>query len=341
MSNPENDAERHENVWLLLPWYVNGTLEAAERRLVDDHLAACPSCLEELARGKALATALRARQDSAPSPHPIQLARLMERIEASEASEAGDASGTGERGFASLPADLADRRRGEHDRRGRQGLPGARLLGSTPRPVRWALAGQLAAMLLLAAALAFGPARRLQSASSAPASAASARNADYITLSAPAAVGSSTAAVRPQIRLVFVETASEKQMRDVLLCTRGRLVDGPSPLGAYTLELPAPTSATAAPADSVSLPPGSANAETPASSARTAAAREAAPAPPAPRAALAEAAPDSVGTVLAYLRAQPIVRFAEPVAGTASSPSPARPGAPAGEGTNSPAPPRP
>ncbi|HEV3457380.1 MAG TPA: anti-sigma factor [Thermoanaerobaculia bacterium] len=357
MSNPENGAERHENVWLLLPWYVNGTLEAAERRLVDDHLAACPNCLEELARSKLLATALRARQDSAPSPHPIQLARLMERIEASEASlasdaseasfaseasEAGDASGTGERGFASLPADLADRRRGEHDRRGRQGLPGARLLGSTPRPVRWALAGQLAAMLLLAAALAFGPARRLQSASSAPASAASARNADYITLSAPAAVGSSTAAVRPQIRLVFVETASEKQMRDVLLCTRGRLVDGPSPLGAYTLELPAPTSATAAPADSVSLPPGSANAETPASSARTAAAREAAPAPSAPRAALAEAAPDSVGTVLAYLRAQPIVRFAEPVAGTVSpSPSPARPGVPAGEGTNSPAPPRP
>src|SRR5260370_36349639 len=101
MSNPQNDAERHENVWLLLPWYVNGTLQAAERRLVDDHLAACPSCLEELARSKALAAALRTRQESAPSPHPIQLARLIERIEASEASGASDASEAGDASEAS------------------------------------------------------------------------------------------------------------------------------------------------------------------------------------------------------------------------------------------------
>ncbi|HYL04712.1 MAG TPA: hypothetical protein VE075_01650, partial [Thermoanaerobaculia bacterium] len=203
--------------------------------------------------------------------------------------------------------------------------PWSRLLGGTPRPVQWALAGQLAALLLLAATVAFGPVRRFQPGSSAPAAPAApapARTAAFVTLSAPAAGGEpSAAAARPQIRLVFVETATEKQMRYVLLCTRGRLVDGPSPLGAYTLELPAPTSAAGAP-ETQGIPKNPAGA---------AGAGETAPALPAPRAALAEAAPDSVGTVLAYLRSQPVVRFAEPVAGTTSpAPSSAWQAAPAG-----------
>jgi hypothetical protein len=311
MSDLGNDLERHESVWLLLPWYVNDTLETAERRLVDEHLAACPSCLEELARCKGLAAALRGRQESAPSPHPIQLARLMERVEASERDgfEAlagdGDGAAEGAAGTGAAPAQAA-RPAGSaiarHDRSGQPGRPAPRLLGSTPRPVRWALAGQLAALLLLAAALAFGPARRTQSGAAAPAAQARPRDANYVTLSAPAAdAGSAAAAARPQIRLMFTETATEKQMRDVLLRTRGRLVDGPSPAGTYTLELPAPTSAAAAPPDPA----------------------------------------DSVGTILAYLHSRPIVRIAEPVAGTTSQPP--SPAWPAGQGAahGSPAPPRP
>jgi len=320
MNDPENDVERHESVWLLLPWYVNDTLETAERRLVEGHLASCPSCGDELARCKALATALRNRQETAPSPHPIQLARLMERVEAGErgerdlrdlddlADEHGqDASGAS---VASGPPVLVERsggptarRRGRAGQSARPGRPWSRILGGTPRPVVWALVGQLAALVLLAAAVALGPARRFQSGNSTPASRVSSRNAEYVTLSAPAAGGEATAvATRPQIRLVFADSATAKQMRYVLLSTRGRLVDGPSPLGAYTLELPAPAPAAAAP----------------------------------PRATLAEAAPDSVGTVLAYLRSQPIVRFAEPVAGTTSPPP-----APVGQGAAHGSPPAP
>lgn len=344
----------HAQISELLPWYVNGTLEAAEQRLVEDHLAACPDCVQELARSKALAAALRERQQSAPSPHPIQLARLMERIEASERG----------RGMEDLPEEGSEdgseqAARGttrQPDRRGRRGRhafdvhPRPSLLGSTPRPVRWALAGQLAALLLLASALAVGPLRRAQpggappatigaaattGAAAAPAtpSETAAAPADpanpaapaapevkgslFVTLSAPAAPAA-TAAARPQIRLVFVESATEKQMRDVLLRTRGRLVDGPSPLGAYTLELPAQApAATAAP----QVP---ASTGTPQGAGRTAGAGQAAPVQPAPRASLTDAAPDSIGTVLAYLRAQAIVRFAEPVAGT-PAPAPQRP----------------
>src|SRR6202007_1535484 len=91
MSDRNRRHEQHESVWLLLPWYANGTLEAAERRLVEDHLAGCADCIEELARCNGLAGALRGGQESAPSPHPIQLERLMERIEAVEARAALDA----------------------------------------------------------------------------------------------------------------------------------------------------------------------------------------------------------------------------------------------------------
>jgi Putative zinc-finger len=388
MTDPKLD-ERHESVWLLLPWHANGTLEAAERRLVEDHLAGCPSCREEMARCNAFAAALRDREEIAPSPHPLQLARLMERIEASErgfdapsengeSGENGDSGEHGENdargedravetaaassragelagetsapvrdgtaavaaaaragragalpGVAAMPSGRAD---GGSDRKGGIGAIGdhrrggerrASLLGDTPRPVRWALAGQLAALVLLSATLAVGPARRFESGKlAAPASerAAAPAGAVYHTLSAPSAlaasaVASAAGAAAPQIRVMFAEAATEKQMREVLLSTRGRLVDGPSPLGTYTLELPAPASAAAAP---------------PAGGSRGTGAGDAAPASAAPRASHAEAAPDSMGIVLAYLRSQPIVRFAEPVAGTGtpatSSPAPAAPG---------------
>jgi hypothetical protein len=349
MSDPKHD-DQHETVWLLLPWLANGTLETDERRLAEDHLAGCASCREELTRCNGLAAALRGRQEVAPSPHPLQLARLMERVEASErgsdvtsageigeAGEAGELSEAGEAratAFAGMatPSGRMDGRAGSR-RRGR--ARGPSLLGDTPRPVRWALAGQLAALVLLAAALAFGPARRFQSAK--PASPAPERSASpapersaspaperpavpagalYTTLSAPSGPAAAWPAVAPQIRIRFAETATEKQMRDVLLSTRGRLVDGPSPLGAYTLELPVPASSPAAPPAGGSRSTGGETAPAP---------------PPAPRGSLAEAAPDSVGVVLSYLRSQRIVRFAEPVAGTGTTAlSPASPAAPAG-----------
>jgi hypothetical protein len=318
MSDPKHD-ERHDNVWLLLPWYANGTLETAERLLVEDHLAGCPSCREEVARCNGLAAALRDRPEIAPSPHPLQLARLMERLDAAEADDAGDAGDASDAVNAVNASEASEAHdASEANVASRAAAAGARfrkrgasLLGGTPRLVRWALAGQLAAMVLLATALAFGPARRQPA------------GAIYRTLSEPSAQAASlpatsataTTAVAPQIRVVFVETATAKRMREVLLSTRGRLVDGPSPLGAYTLELPAPAPAAAAP---------------PAGGFRGIGTGDRAPAPPAPRASPREAAPDSVGIVLAYLRSQPIVRFAEPVAGTgAPGTSPSAPEAPA------------
>lgn len=72
---------RHRRVFELLPWFANGTLEPAERRGVEEHLAACRECTEELARCRELAEAVRAATVPAPAPHPVQLRGLLARID--------------------------------------------------------------------------------------------------------------------------------------------------------------------------------------------------------------------------------------------------------------------
>jgi hypothetical protein len=345
MNDPNRRDERgHESVWLLLPWYANGTLEAAERRLVEEHLAGCAACREELASCNVLAAALRSGQDGAPTPHPIQLERLLARVAEIEESE-NEASGRSLAAYLEDHAGDGGEQAGSAERRahaappsprapaaplgppapsGRRHAKRAALLAATPRPVRIALAGQLAALVLLSLALAVGPARPLADRSS-QARPGAGPAALYHTLSAPAA-GAEAAAARPQIRVVFAETATEKQVREVLLRARGRLVDGPSPLGAYTLEIPAPTPAAAPP-----VPPlAEAGAEeTPGTAGAGGAAGGASPGPN-PHPLAADGAPDSLGIVLAYLRSRSIVRFAEPVAGTAPPASAPAASAPAG-----------
>ena len=45
----------HEQTQALLPWYVNNTLDAEDRALVDTHLSECSECSSELELERALA----------------------------------------------------------------------------------------------------------------------------------------------------------------------------------------------------------------------------------------------------------------------------------------------
>jgi hypothetical protein len=220
MRRLENRGERtHQRIWDLLPWYVNGALPSEERRAVEDHLAACSRCHEEVAVCRATREALAEAGEVAPSPHPIQLARLLSKVDELESGQ-----GRGKRPF----------------------LASLRALLIPTNPVRALLAVQLAITALLVGLLLWQQ-RQPQTL------------ALYRTLSSSEAPRGNAA----RMRVLFTETATEKEIREILLRVQGEIVGGPSAFGTYTIEIPTDGE-----------PPGA---------------------------------------LLAHLRSQPQVRFAEPV----------------------------
>ena len=120
-----------------------------------------------------------------------------------------------------------------------------RLLGARRVNVWWALAAQAAVLVVLLAVVFWSPAP-----------------SRFRTLSDPAPPAVVT---QRQVRVVFAPTTTEAELRRALLEVRGEVVGGPSPLGAYTIAVPAGA--------------------------------------------------EPLQLVLEHLRADPHVRFAEPVAG--------------------------
>ena len=207
-SHREGPGERaHRQVGELLPWYVNGTLGEREHGKVEDHLAGCPACQAEERACRRMAAATLAAAEAAPSPHPAQLGRLLDRIEAEERAGGG-----------------------------RLALLGAQL-GAAPRPLRLALLAQAAVIVLLAGLGAW----KMRAPAVVAGAAGPEGAATYRTLSDPVApaAGSPQAAGGARLRLMFSPGATEREIRALLLGVHGEIVAGPSPVGAYTVEVPA------------------------------------------------------------------------------------------------------
>jgi hypothetical protein len=104
------------------------------------------------------------------------------------------------------------------------------LVQATPRPLRGALVAQAAVILLLVGFLAW-------SASSRPGAAPTAASLQpaYRTLSNPDAAPVPTV----RLRVMFSPRATEKEIRELLHGIHGEITAGPSPSGAYTVEVPA------------------------------------------------------------------------------------------------------
>jgi putative zinc finger protein len=201
------DDVRHRAVWELLPWYVNDTLSGRDLDLVTGHLTACSDCAEEVTRCRDLAVTVATVTAVARAPSAERLARLLARIDAIEAT------GARHGGWRGRLRDRIDALR--------------ELLERTPAPTRWALAAQGALVVLLVAALAW----QMALSSGQP----------YRTLgSAPEQPPRGQA----QIRIVFADDISEREMRAALERVKGRIVDGPSAVGAYTIEVPVPATAS-------------------------------------------------------------------------------------------------
>lgn len=205
----EQDERSHRRVWEMLPWYVNGTLAVSERERVEAHLAACPRCQEETRVCRRTADEIVRAGEVSPSPHPVQFQRMLARIDESEREE---------RQAKAAPRLVAAFRP---------------LMRSTPRPLRWALVAQAAAIFLLVGAL--GWSVRRPDVSGAAAAPASTAPPAYRTLSNP------EAAPAPTVRLtvLFQPQATELEIRGLLQGVKGEITAGPSPLGAYTVAVPA------------------------------------------------------------------------------------------------------
>ena len=206
----DHDERIHQRIWELTPWYANGTLPDADRERVEDHAAGCRRCQEEIETCLRMAAAIKGLGEVTPSPHPVQLQRVLARIGEAEQAES--------------------RERTKH------GVPRrtlAALVAAAPRPWRGALAAQAAIIVVLAGLLFWSGLRGARPA----ASAASAPPATYQTLSDPAPPPA--AGGRVALHVMFSPRATEKEIRDLLLAVHGELTAGPSPFGVYTVEVAA------------------------------------------------------------------------------------------------------
>lgn len=188
----------HQEVWEILPWYVNETLDERERASVEAHLLTCAACQEELVRCRNLAAAVQSGAEEAWEPSSGHFARVLARLDATTAAA------TPRRGWW-------DTVRAQYERYGE-------MLRRTPPLIRWTLVTQSAFTLVFAVMLVW--------------QAPWASERFYRTLSSSS---DRTAQKRVQIRVVFADDITEKDLRALLTEVRGTIVAGPSPLGVYTV----------------------------------------------------------------------------------------------------------
>jgi anti-sigma factor RsiW len=77
----DNPTATHDAVFMLLPWYVNKTLQSTELTTVERHLNACPDCKREFVNLQQLSVAVN--QSSAFTANsPASFSRLKQRLQA-------------------------------------------------------------------------------------------------------------------------------------------------------------------------------------------------------------------------------------------------------------------
>lgn len=76
-----NDNGAHEQVWLEIPWYVNGRLSSPARERVEVHAAECEACAIEIAAQRELLAAMASTSDVAILPE-LSFDKLAERLDA-------------------------------------------------------------------------------------------------------------------------------------------------------------------------------------------------------------------------------------------------------------------
>lgn len=196
----------HRDVWMLLPWYVNGTLEGAECKLVQEHLTLCITCRREVAEQQRLAEAISRSRIMDSAPH-TSFARLMERVDR-ERSQTNWRK-TGWNGLWHLWEDFLE------------WLTRARV----SRPMLVAVP-----LLLLFVGLVLRTQSWLTSTPKEP---------QYRTLASPNSVPAADSIL---IRVIFTKAVDHEQAQQLLSSLHPEIVSGPTAVGAYTVRLTASNS---------------------------------------------------------------------------------------------------
>jgi Putative zinc-finger len=126
-TNIAND--HHDDVWELLPWYINEGLSDDEVSQVEAHLKDCPACQSEAARCRDINHTVKANQSEDWTPSAGHFATVLASVEAYEVRRAKGK--TGEHWLTKWFAWFTD----------------------TPRPARFALGLQGALVVALATTL--------------------------------------------------------------------------------------------------------------------------------------------------------------------------------------------
>ena len=78
-----DERNRHEEVWLLLPWLATGRLTTAEREMAEEHVRSCSDCEQELAVQHLMGNAFTEPDRVTYAPGP-SFRKLMDRIDSEE-----------------------------------------------------------------------------------------------------------------------------------------------------------------------------------------------------------------------------------------------------------------
>lgn len=192
---------KHSEIIELLPWYANSTLSEEERKTVESHLADCSECAREVKHLAIMRNAVIETGNKVPAPSANALNRALAQIEDYERSR-------------EQTTQKAVSRPGIVERI--SGLWSG-WWSPTPLLARAVIAVQLVLVLGFGAALIYQHNQ----------------NTVYTTSSGPAGDKAST-----RIAVAFSDGASEQDIRQAILAVHGKIIDGPSALGLYTVQVP-------------------------------------------------------------------------------------------------------
>jgi hypothetical protein len=187
-----NPYSAHQEISLLLPWYVNKTLHGAEINRVENHLKVCLTCRRELATLHKLAAAVQ-QEGSIDTAAQASFSHLKKRIHSPDATTRKNPPKA-----MTLPA----QRKGQGK------------IWRLPRPAL-ALAAVVLLSLLITRFIDTGHFQMN----------------DYRTLSN----AEHPAISQNTLRVIFSTGTQQPQIDEILASVQGRIVDGPTEQGVYTV----------------------------------------------------------------------------------------------------------